>query len=176
MNWNETGMYKVTDGDITIVDLDSQEEMLYVIDRENKIVIRSMMESDIEACVEVMDNFSRDEKEKIKKELEEKLPKKDSQFRYFVIEKIVGKERTKNWDKIYGLKKVPIGIGRKNLFVSSFSGKLTMREGIEMFLCTKEEKNALYVQESLKTLATFLGISTIKLGISTITIEDIKRK
>ena len=49
-----------------------------------------------------------------------------------------------------------------------------MREGIEMFLCTKEEKNALYVQESLKTLATFLGISTIKLGISTI--EDIKRK
>ena len=70
MNWNETGMYKVTEGDITIVDLDSQEEMLYVIDRENKIVIRSMMESDIESCVEVMDNFSRDEKEKIKKELE----------------------------------------------------------------------------------------------------------
>lgn len=62
MNWNETGMYKVTEGDITIVDLDSQEEMLYVIDRENKIVIRSMMESDIEACVEVMDNFSRYEK------------------------------------------------------------------------------------------------------------------
>lgn len=100
MNWNETGMYKVTEGDITIVDLDSKEEMLYIIDRKNKIVIRSMMESDIEACVEVMDNFSRYEKEKIKKELEEKLPKKGSQFRYFAIEKIVGKERIKNWDEI----------------------------------------------------------------------------
>ncbi len=80
MNWNETGMYKVTEGDITIVDLDSKEEMLYIIDRKNKIVIRSMMESDIEACVEVMDNFSRYEKEKIKKELEEKLPKKVHNF------------------------------------------------------------------------------------------------
>ena len=169
MNWNETGMYKVTEGDITIVDLDSQEEMLYIIDRKNKIVIRSMMESDIEACVEVMDKFSRYEKEKIKKELEEKLPKKDSQFRYFAIEKIVGKERTKNWDEIYGLEKVPIGIGRKNLFMA-FLGKPTMKEGIEMFLCTKEEKNASYVRENIKTLAIFLGMD----GISTI--EDIKRK
>ena len=37
MNWNETGMYKVTEGDITIVDLDSKEEMLYIIDRKTKL-------------------------------------------------------------------------------------------------------------------------------------------
>lgn len=67
MNWNETGMYKVTEGDITIVDLDSKEEMLYIIDRKNKIVIRSMMESDIEACVEVWTILVDMKRKKLKK-------------------------------------------------------------------------------------------------------------
>lgn len=157
MRCNETGRYIVTEDENLIKDPDNDEEMLFMVDEKNKVVIRSMLENDIDTCIKKMDMKSSYEREKLKEELYKKIPQKGSEFRFFVVEKIIGEKKNNSWNEIYELERVPIGMGEKVLHINHIIRK--MKEGIEIIVFSKEEKHIPYIQENLKRLAEYFGIT-----------------
>ena len=95
-----------------IEDNGTQEKLLFIIDEENRIVFRSLLEEDIKPFIQ-LDNVTSKERRQKMKILYDELPKKDSQMFYFAIEKIVGEKETDDWDEIYRLERVPIGYGAR---------------------------------------------------------------
>ena len=108
MKRNPKDNYFTTTDEMYIEDGDSAEQILFFIDRENRLVIRSLLEEDIKA-VFLTPRLSASVKRKKMKMLYEDLPKKDSQYYYFCIEKIIGEEDKKCKDSIYGLPREIIG-------------------------------------------------------------------
>lgn len=95
-----------------IEDRKTNEQMLFYIDKDNKIVVRSMLEEDIKPFMNLLKISSREKREKMKI-LYNEIPKEKSQEIYFVIEKIVGEEKTGKWDEIYGLPRTPMGLAAR---------------------------------------------------------------
>ena len=97
-----------------IEDCESGERLLFIIDEENEIVFRSMLEEDVKKFVKGFKAATGSQKRKTMRELYEVLPKEKSQEYYFSIERIVGERKTFEWDEVYGLWREPIGIGYRS--------------------------------------------------------------
>ena len=63
MKMNSTGAYDVLEDGIFIEDPDTEERMVFLIDPKGGVVLRSMLEEDIKAAVNIMD-VSRSQKRK----------------------------------------------------------------------------------------------------------------
>lgn len=106
MRRNVSGKYEVTEGEMLIKDTESGEEMLFLLDEENKLVIRSLLEEDIKPVVSIL-KITSSEKRKSMKTLWEMIPQQGSENYAFVAEKIVGN----NSDNCYEKDRVIIGVG-----------------------------------------------------------------
>lgn len=157
MRRNPRDKYYLTEDSRVLEDADSGEQHVFVIDPTERIVIRSMLEEDIKVFISNFDNISSKEKRMRMRELYGILPKKNSQYNFFVIELIVGKEDPKKWDSIYGLKRIPIGLGGRYRTGNS-KIQLEYHEGIEMYVYDKYADKMPAVSKMLKKVADLLGI------------------
>ena len=98
MKMNSTGAYDVLEDGIFIEDPDTEERMVFLIDPKGGVVLRSMLEEDIKAAVNIMD-VSRSQKRKKMKILWDYIPKKGSEAFFFVAEKILDGEETNPYEK-----------------------------------------------------------------------------
>ena len=156
MKQNESGMYELTKGEPFIVDPDTGKKQLFLIDSQKKIVIRSMLENDIDIFISKMDMTSS-EKRKKKRLLYEELPKQNSEFYFFAVERIVDEiEDSEPWYEVYGHDRIPIGIGAREQ-PNSIIDKKSEKE-IELLVLASETKHSSKVLELLKELAKTLGI------------------
>ena len=100
MKLNNNGMYRVTEGEMFIEEPNSGEKMLFLLDAKNKLVVRSMLEDEIKDVISKAET-TNSEKRKMMRYLSENLPKEDSQFYFFVAEKIVEEPKNKNWNHFF---------------------------------------------------------------------------
>ena len=120
MKRNEEDKYYLEEGDNEhIYDAKSDERLLFIIDKKNNLVFRSMLEEDIKLVVAQCDKLSGSEKRKAKKSLRLALPEKGSQNYFFVIEEILPIDyyqdnfKSEKPDWIYGYPRRIIGFGAR---------------------------------------------------------------
>lgn len=158
MKRNENDEYATVEGDVNLIeDCETGERLLFVIDEENQLVFRSFLEEDINPFINNYDNISSSEKRNKKRILYEELPVKGSQMYYFAIEKIVGERKTGAWDEIYGLPRIPIGLGAR----TSQATALKERKGepsIEAYVYTNYEEMTVNVSKMVEKVAKIFEI------------------
>lgn len=147
MKVNKSGLYIVTEDSIFIEDPKTKERQLFLLDRENKIVLRSMTENDIKLFISKMEITSSQKRKKMRL-LSFELPKPDSQFYFYVAEKIVGKEG-KSWNSIYEQKRIPIGLGARD----------SNNTSIEMSIYDCEKEHSHNVLRLVAELGKYYGIN-----------------
>ena len=120
MKRNEEDKYYLEEGDNEhIFDAKSNERLLFLIDKKNNLVFRSMLEEDIKLVVAQCDKLSGSEKRKAKKSLRLTLSEKGSQNYFFVIEEILPIDyyqdnfKSEKPDWIYGYPRRIIGFGAR---------------------------------------------------------------
>ena len=106
MKQNESGLYGVVEGEIFITDEETGEKMIFVLDKENEVVIRSLLENDIKSVAKIVKGSSS-EKRNYMRSLWDFIPQKGSENYAFVVEKIVGN----NSDNCYEKDREIIGVG-----------------------------------------------------------------
>lgn len=156
MKRNPEDKYWTTENDMIIEDDATQEQMLFFIDRKNRIVIRSLLEEDIKTfvCNAKITGKMRRQKLKI---LYEEIPKSNSQYYFFCIERIIGEEDKKIADSIYGLPRKPIGLAGRSDEEITLTGKIPSE--IAAVLYEKDNLVAGYVCDMLEKLAKFFKCS-----------------
>ena len=85
MKRNESGLYGVVEGEIFITDEESGEKMIFVLDKENEVVIRSLLENDIKSVAKIVKGSSS-EKRNYMRSLWDFIPQKGSENYAFVVE------------------------------------------------------------------------------------------
>lgn len=156
MKKNPNDNYFKTDNDMILEDGDTEEQMIFLIDRENMIVVRSFLEEDIKPFIINFDGVTSKQKKEKMRLLYSELPKENSQYSYFVVEKVLGKRPSKkNIDAIYGMPREPIGMGARYR-TSAMTTKV--QEAIELYLYTKNEEFAGPVSKIIEELAEFFNI------------------
>ena len=156
MKKNPNDNYYTTENEIIIEDGDTGEQQIFFMDIENGLVIRSFMEDEIDCIISQYDNITSSEKRKKKRFLREELPKENSQYNYFVVEKIEGEnQKRKRLNTIYGLPRTVIGMGMKY-----WAGKGPTRpyEQIELYIYEKYQQYTISSQRSLTSLTQKLGL------------------
>lgn len=139
MKRNESGQYGIDD-DMFIEDIETGESMVFLLNPEEKLVIRSLLEHDIKPAVNILD-VSSSEKRKKMKLLWDIVPKVNSQNYVFVAERIIGNES----QNLYENERELIGLGvREN-------------EQIHLTICKHEEKS-MALLKMIKQLAKYYGI------------------
>ena len=58
MRRNESGDYEVIEGEIYIQDEETGEKMVFILDKENEVVIRSLLEDDIKSVAKIIKGSS----------------------------------------------------------------------------------------------------------------------
>lgn len=120
------------------------EKMLYIIDRKNNILIRSMLEDDIKEIV-AFSSFKSIQKKQMRNELKEKLPQKGSEMSFFVIEEILPIDyfkdnfKSEEWDWVYGYPKKKIGFAMKKIGNAATKQQFTYIDSTIFHNC--EDKN-----------------------------------
>lgn len=155
MKRNPKDEYTTSDEDMFIEDAETGERLLFLIDRENRIVIRSLLEEDIKIFVQNFDTTASEKRKKLKL-LYNVIPKKESQMYFFAIEKIIGEEEEGKWDSIYGLPRVPIGMGARTDECVTLSKRIG--PSIEAYLYTKEEGMSFTVSKMIEKIADYFKI------------------
>lgn len=156
MKKNQNDNYFTTDNDIILEDGDTGEQMIFFIDKENGLVIRSFMEDEVKYIISRYDNITSSEKRKKRKILNEELMKKGSQYNYFVIEKIEGENLTrKRLNTLYGLPRTAIGLGMRYW---SGNGQIKPHEEIELYIYEKDKQFTFSAKQSLTNLTQKLGL------------------
>ena len=118
MKRNPNDNYFLEENSYYIENSETGDKMLYIIDRENNILIRSMLEDDIKEIV-AFSSLSSIQKKELRKELRQKLPQKGSEMTYFVLEEIQPIDynednfESEEWDWVYGYPKKKIGMAIK---------------------------------------------------------------
>ena len=145
MKLNSTGNYRVTEGEMFIEDPNSGKKMLFLLDAKNNLVVRSMLEDEIKDVISKAET-TNSEKRKMMRYLSKNLPKEDSQFYFFVAEKIVEKPKNKSWNSIYESERRVIGYGyRKPL-------------SIEMFVFSKWKSNTMKILDMIAEIGNYYKI------------------
>lgn len=158
MKRNPQDEYTTVEGDVNLIeDAETGEKLLFIIDEKNSLVFRSFLEEDINPFIDSYDKMSSSEKRKKKRILYEELPVKGSQMYYFAIEKIVGEKRTDTWDEIYGLPRIPIGLGARTTKETALKER-NGEPSIEAFVYTKYENMAVNVSNILEQVARIFEI------------------
>lgn len=156
MRKNPKDNYYTTDNDIIIEDGDTGEQMIFFIDKENGLVIRSFMEDEINCIISQYDNITSSEKRKKKRLLREELPKENSQYNYFVIEKIEGENlKRKRLNTLYSLPRTAIGLGMR-YWVGN--GQIKPHEEIELYIYEKDKQFTFPAKQALTKLTQKLGL------------------
>lgn len=145
MRINETGQYKVTEGELFIVDPETGERLLFCVDREKGIVIRSMTEQDIKEVVSNMDASSSEKRKKMKL-LWQEIPKKGSELYFFVAEKIIEEDNETSWNRVYELQRHPIGLGVRS------------DQTIEVDIYENDKAKSMDVLKLVNQVADYFGI------------------
>lgn len=155
MKKNPNDNYYTTDNEMILEDDDTGEQYIFLIDRKNMLVIRSFLEEDIKPFILNYDGVTSKERREKKRVLYNELPKENSQYSYFVIEQIIGKPNKRDENSIYGLPRIPIGMGAR-CRATAVTEK--PQDAIEMYIFTKYENLAEAVSFTLKKLADFFNI------------------
>ena len=156
MRKNPKDNYYTTDNDIIIEDGDTGEQMIFFIDKENGLVIRSFMEDEVKYIISRYDNITSSEKRKKRKILNEELIKKGSQYNYFVIEKIEGENlKRKRLNTLYSLPRTAIGLGMR-YWVGN--GQIKPHEEIELYIYEKDKQFTFPAKQALTKLTKQLGL------------------
>ena len=156
MKKNQKDNYFTTDNDIILEDGDTGEQMIFFIDKENGLVIRSFMEDEVKYIISRYDNITSSEKRKKRKILNEELIKKGSQYNYFVIEKIEGENlKRKRLNTLYSLPRTAIGLGMR-YWVGN--GQIKPHEEIELYIYEKDKKLTFPAKQALTKLTKQLGL------------------
>mgnify|MGYP004523803267 FL=1 len=156
MKKNQNDNYFTTDNDIILEDGDTGEQMIFFIDKENGLVIRSFMEDEVKYIISRYDNITSSEKRKKRKILNEELMKKESQYNYFVIEKIEGENlKRKRLNTLYGLPRTAIGLGMRYW---AGNGQIKPHEEIELYIYEKDKQFTFPAKQSLTKLTQKLGL------------------
>lgn len=156
MKKNPNDNYFMTEDEIRIEDGDTGEQMIFFIDKENGLVIRSFLEDEINDVINKYDNVTSSEKRKKKKILNEELPKEGSQYNYFIIEKINGENlKRKRLNTLYSLPRTAIGLGRRYWIGN---GQIRPHEEIELYIYEKDKKFTFSAKQALTKLTQKLGL------------------
>lgn len=142
MKMNRTGRYEVLDDRMFIKDPDTGERMFFLLDEEEKVVFRSMLEEDIKKAVNIL-KVSRSEKRKKMKFLWNSIPRKGSESVFFVVEKILETDESNPYErdrKIIGL-------------------AIRTQDSIEASVSEDEYRTR--VLEQIKKLACYFGIEGV---------------
>ena len=146
MKKNPRDRYRITRNRMVIQDEDTNQKILFCIDRKNMIVFRSMLEEDVPVINGLKCTSSQ--KRKRKKVLKSVLPEKNSENYFFVIEKIEPIDyfgdnfESEEWDWIYGYPRHPMGIGvrTKNETLNVVAEQKGNNENIEAILFNHEDE------------------------------------
>lgn len=98
MKKNESGLYEVTEGEMLIKDIETGKNILFVLDPDTGIVIRSLLEEDIKEVTSLL-QVSPGERRKKKQELWNFIPRENSENYAFVVEYIVGNNSENPYEK-----------------------------------------------------------------------------
>lgn len=156
MKKNPNDNYFMTEDEIRIEDGDTGEQMIFFIDKENGLVIRSFLEDEINDVINKYDNVTSSEKRKKKKILNEELPKEGSQYNYFIIEKINGENlKRKRLNTLYSLPRTAIGLGMRYW---TGNGQIRPHEEIELYIYEKDKQFTFSAKQALTKLTQKLGL------------------
>ncbi len=139
-----------------IEDETTKERLLFIIDEENRIVFRSLLEEDIKPFIQLYD-ASSSEKRKMMRGLYKELPKEGSQKYYFAIEKIVGEQHNETWDEIYGLPRIPIGLGVRTTFQTALKER-NGKPSVEAYVFTQHVNMTIHVSNMISKVADIFEI------------------
>lgn len=139
MKVNKSGLYEHSEGEVLITDTETSEQLIFIMDQENGIVLRSMLEDDLKNVKAILHGTHRDRRRKFR-ELCNEIVKKGSEKKYFVAEKMAdtGKE-----DK-YEEERTLIGYGQ--------------RINRNISINVKEDDKGMSVLNLVKKLAKYLEI------------------
>ena len=85
MKRNPEDKYSTTTNSMILEDNDTGEQIIFLIDYENRLVIRSMLEEDIKPFIDQYKDITSKEKREKRRTLYENLQKEDSQNYFFCI-------------------------------------------------------------------------------------------
>lgn len=157
MKRNPKDNYYTTTNPMIIEDGDTGEQMIFLIDFQNRLVVRSLLEEDIKTFIDRYNGITSKERREKKRMLYEHISEKDSQNYFFCIERIKGIENKKIENSIYGLPREPLGIcGRSDEEITLQKGKIDSEIGA--FLYDYDDKIAHYVDAMLPTIAKYLEV------------------
>lgn len=156
MKRNPEDKYFTTTNDMIIEDGTTGEQMIFLIDSKNRLVVRSLLEEDIKPFVERYRNITAKERREKLRFLYNYISDKDSAEYFFCIEKIIGKESKKDKTSIYGLPREPIGIGGRSDEEIMLEGKRDSQIGA--FLYEFDADVAECVDNMLLKIAKYLGV------------------
>lgn len=156
MKRNADDNYYTTTNPMIIEDGDTGEQMIFLIDSKNRLVIRSLLEEDIKPFTNQYRDITSKERREKQRFLYENIHSKDSQMEFLCIEKIIGEEDKEDPTSIYGLPREPLGIGGKADEEIMLQGKREAEIGA--FLYDFDEHIANCVDEMLSIVAKYLGV------------------
>lgn len=156
MRRNPNDRYSTTTNPMVIEDDDTGEQMIFLVDDKNRLVIRSLLEEDIKPFICQYVGLTSKERRDKRRLLYEHISESNSQEYFFCIEKIIGEEDKEDSTSIYGLPREPIGIcGRSDEEVT-----LTEKVDSELgaFLYDFDVDTANCVENMLHIIAEYLKI------------------
>lgn len=154
MKRNPNDNYYTTTNPMIIEDDDTGEQMIFLIDPENRLVIRSLLEEDIKPFTDQYEGITSKERREKRRLLYENIPEEGSELYFFCIERIIGEEDKEQPDSIYGLPREPIGIcGRADEEIK-LDGRVPSELGA--FLYEYDEVTANCVDAMLPIIAEYL--------------------
>ena len=146
----------VEENEYMIEDASTEERLLFLIDEEKRIVFRSFLEEDINPFIDMYDATAKEKRQK-KRILYEELPKKGSQMYFFAIEKIIGEKQTGKWDEIYGLERIPIGIGTRSTEATILELD-NQKAAIQAYVYTQYENMTVDVRDVIMKVAEIFNM------------------
>ena len=148
MKKNQSGKYEQIEGEVTIKDIETGEKILFLLDPDTELVIRSLLEEDIKEATNLL-RVSPGERRKKKRELWEMVPTKGSENYVFVVERIVGN----NSENPYEKDREMIGYG--------------FRKDQEIFMgIFKREEEAPNIKKMVEELGRYYGVHGVPYSIS----------
>lgn len=160
MKRNPEDKYYTTTNDMIIEDGKTGEQMIFLIDYKNRLVIRSLLEEDIKPFVIPYKDITAKERREKLRFLYEYIPKKDSEWYFFCIEKIIGEENPDDPTSIYGLPREPIGICGRSDEEIMLEGRQDSQIGA--YLYEFDEYIAECVDAMLPKIAKYLKVKETK--------------
>lgn len=156
MKRNPDDKYYTTENDMIIEDATTGEQMIFLIDYKNRLVIRSLLEEDIKPFTDQYEGITSKERREKRRLLYENIPEEGSELYFFCIERIIGEEDRRQRNSIYGLPREPLGICGRSDEEILLEGKVESELGA--FLYEYDEFIANCVDEMLPIIAKYLKV------------------